>query len=363
MSGYDRHLRISYTGDKTSRHEQAVILGYATLYQADASESALPDVTAARALLALHKPDIIGRLEARISSVANGRDIQKHLDATLLGTARLGLRHGSFGADFHHYHNEGHVLDLAERRLGRMIEQCGLEIMPEDDWLALVIFSACHDLRQREIKDAPGPVGGNEGASVSETFRILDVCGFDRVADRSVYVAQELMIAGSTFDPRLSETSPDTANLTGGALARSLGLWLDGIQPTWREDDDARRGERLSRMAADIDTANVGESFHLLGRSALQLAEEQLMRRSLSPDRPESAAQALNFLSYGQHHYFFDLHRFSSREAERVFGPQKLANSEKVRTTGSALIAHFEQSPATNGRAVMEIFATLCAGI
>ena len=360
MSGSCVHLRISYTGDKPSRYEHPVILGYATLYQADAIESALPDATAARRLLAEHRPDIISRLEARISSVSDGKDASKYLDATLLGTARLGMRHGNFGTDFHHYHNENHIMDLAERRLGRMIETCGLGVMPSDDWLALVLFSACHDLRQRETKDCPGPTGGNEASSISETFRILDVCGFDREVDRSVYVAMELMIAGSTFDPRLSEASPDTANLTGGALARSIGLWLDGGQPMWREDADARRGERLGRMAADIDTANVGEDFHLLGQSALQLAEEQLMRRQISPEQPDSAQPALSFLSYGQHHYFFDLHRFSSREAERVFGPQKLANAEKVRKTSMALMTQFESSPAANGRVVMEAFAALC---
>ena len=338
-----------------------MILGYATLYQADASETALPDAKAARELLAQKRPDIISRLEARILSVSNNEATRNYLDVALLGTARLGLRHGSFGSDFHHYHNEDHVLDLAERRLGRMMDQCGLDAMPSEDWLALVLFSACHDLRQRETKDAPGPVGGNEAASISETFRILDACGFNQITDRSIYVALELMIAGSTFDPRLSEASPDTANLTGGALARSLGLWLDGVKPAWRQDHDARRGERLGRMAADIDTANVGEAFSLLGRSALQLAEEQLMRRHLNPEQPESAQQALNFLSYGQQHYFFDLHRFSSREAERVFGPQKLANSEKVRSTSAALTDHFQSLSAANGRAVMDTFATLCA--
>jgi hypothetical protein len=171
----------------------------------------------------------------------------------------------------------------------------------------------------------------------------------------------ELMIAGSTFDPRLSEGRLDTANLTGGAFARSLGLWLDGVKPTWRDDPDAKRGERLGRMAADIDTGNVGEVFSLLGHSALQLVEEQLMRRGLNPEQPESAQHALDFLSNGQQHYFFDLHRFSSREAERVFGPQKLANSEKVRSTSAALTAYFQHTPPANGRAVMQAFAILCA--
>ncbi|MEO6173426.1 MAG: hypothetical protein ABIP02_09955 [Arenimonas sp.] len=360
MSGSHRHLRISYTGDKTSRHEHAVILGFAMLYKADASETALPNAAAGRSLLAQHRPDIIQRLEACIQSVAGSANVEKYLDATLLGTARLGLRHGSFGSDFHHYHNEGHILDLAERRLGRIIEFCGVAAMPAQDWLSLILFAACHDLRQRETKAAPGPVGGNEAASIAETFRILKVCGFDRKKDRADFVAMEMMIAGSTFDPRLTRINTDTSNLTGGAFSRSIGLWLDGLKPAWREDHDATRGERLGRLAADIDTANVGESFDLLGQSALQLAQEQLMRRGLNPEQAESAQPALNFLSNGQQHYFFDLHRFSSREADRVFGPQKLANSDKVRKTSAALIAHFQKHPADNGRSVMSVFESLC---
>lgn len=338
-----------------------MILGYATLYHADASEAALPNASAARRLLQEHRPDIITRLQACIEKVAVGIEFHRYLDAALLGTARLGLRHGRFGTDFHHYHNENHVLDLAERRLNQLIGVTGLDSLPAQDWLALILFATCHDLRQRETLSAPGPVGGNEAASVAETFRILDSCGFHRDADRHLYVALELMIAGSTFDPRLAEASPDTTNLTGGALARSFGLWLDGVKPAWREDADARRGERLGRLAADIDTANVGESFSLLGQSALQLVEEQLMRRGLSPEQSESAAHALNFLSSGQQHYFFDLHRFSTREAERVFGPQKQANSEKVLSTATRLIAHFAETPAENGKAVMSVFARLCA--
>ena len=79
-----------------------MILGYATLYHADASEAALPDASAARRLLQEHRPDIITRLQACIEQVARGPEGQRFLDAALLGTARLGLRHGRFGKEFQH---------------------------------------------------------------------------------------------------------------------------------------------------------------------------------------------------------------------------------------------------------------------
>ena len=45
----------------------------------------------------------------------------------LLGLARLGVRHGAFGADPHDYHNEDHVLELGERRLGQLMDSLGFD--------------------------------------------------------------------------------------------------------------------------------------------------------------------------------------------------------------------------------------------
>ena len=71
-----------------------MLFGYSRLYPADAIELAMPDAVAARALLAQHRPDIL----AGLTEVAGtyGGDARA-LNAALLGTARLGLRHGSFG--------------------------------------------------------------------------------------------------------------------------------------------------------------------------------------------------------------------------------------------------------------------------
>jgi hypothetical protein len=336
-----------------------VIFGYSSLYSADDIELALPDAAAAKQLLSAKRPDITERLRLRINSVSDSA-FSGYLDAALLGTARLGLRHGALGTDFLHYHNEDHVMDLAERRIGHMLDVLGRDALPAEDWLTLVIFAACHDLRQRETRDADGPVGGNEAASVAETFRILDACGFQTGSHRSLYAALELMIAGSTFDPRLPENNAGTVNLTGGSLARSLGLWLDSTQSSWRTDPDLRRGERLARISADIDTANVGEKFQFLGQSALQLCEEMLKRRDLNPGTREAAEFSAHFLSLGQLHYFFDLHRFSSREGERVFGPQKQANSEKVSSASQQLQSQMQQQPAKDAHAVMKAYQDIC---
>ncbi|MBP6627041.1 MAG: hypothetical protein KA187_06450 [Arenimonas sp.] len=340
-----------------------MIFGYSSLYPPDAVESALADAVAARALLMRQRPDIPARVDAVVARITAGAGAPGYADAALLGLARLGLRHGNFGDDPHAYHNEDHVLELGERRLLRTLESLGESGPPAADCLALLLFAACHDLRQRETRDVPGPVGGNEAASIAETFRILDICGFSRDADRPLYLALELMIAASTFDPR-PLPHPDgeaMASVAGGSLARGLGLWLDGERADWAGDPDIRRGERLGRLAADLDTANVGESFSLLAGSALRLCEERERRAGRSLDDAASGPPCLGFLSGGQLNYFFELHRFCSREGDRVFGPTKQANGPAVRRVSQALAAQFAGAAPACGRDVMRAFETLSA--
>ncbi|WP_374603378.1 hypothetical protein [Arenimonas sp.] len=344
-----------------------MILGVAHHYAADAVETGLPDAAAARRRLSENDPGLVPRLEAagaRAAGPAPGTaDLRRHVDAAVLGLARLGLRHGHLGGDLHDYHCETHVMEVAERRLGHAIDALGHAWLPAADWLALFLFSACHDLRQRESFDPPGPVGGNEAASIAETFRILTACGFSEVADRDTFIALELMIAGSTFDarPLPHPEAADLATAAGGALARGLGLWLDGERPDWASDPALRRGERLGRLAADLDTANVGESFGHLADSALRLCRERERRAGRALDRAESGPPCLGFLSRGQLAYFFELHRFASREGERVYGPGKLANGPGVRRVSAALLQRFETSPPASGQAVLDAFAGLAA--
>lgn len=344
-----------------------VILGISNLYAGDAVEAALPDAAAARRLLSEKEPHLLPRLEVMGRRAAgpgfDAADLARHVDATVLGLARLGLRHGQLGDDLHDYHCETHVMELAERRLGHVIDALGHGALAPREWLALLVFSACHDLRQREPVQPPGPVGGNEAASIAETFRILAACGFDPVADRDTYVTLELMIAGSTFDarPLPHPEAAELATAAGGALARGLGLWLDGERPDWTADPAARRGERLGRLAADLDTANVGESFDLLSESALRLCRELERRAGRSLDGPESGRSCLGFLSRGQEAYFFELHRFASREGERVYGPGKIANGPGVRRVSAGLVQRFADEPPASGQAVLDAFAALGA--
>lgn len=339
-----------------------MLFGYSSLYPPDASELALVDPGSARRLLDLHHPDI----PIRLTTVAERFDVDaRALDVAIFATARLAIRHGSLGDDFHAYHNEAHVLEVGERRLLRMLAGMGEGAPGAQDVAALLMFAACHDLRQRERYDVPGPVGGNEAASIAEAFRILDACGFDRSVDRDQYVAMELMIAGSTFDSRpTSLPDPQTEELpgvAGGSLARGLHLWLDASLPRWRENVDARRGERLARLAADLDTANVGEEFEQLCETASRLCREREMRAGRPLDGAQSALPCLGFLGTGQEYYFYELHQFSSREGERVFGPQKAINGPRVRSTTAALHAQFARSPPVDGNAVLTAFSALAA--
>jgi len=89
------------------------------------------------------------------------------------------------------------------------------------------------------------------------------------------------------------------------------------------------------------------------------LCREREMRDGRSLEAPESAQPCLSFLTNGQERFFFELHQFSSREGERVFGPGKLANAPRVRAVSAALRARFATEPPVNGDAVIAAYAQL----
>jgi hypothetical protein len=343
-----------------------VILGYDNQFPPDATERALPDPASARVLIARDRPDILDWVARRHVLLAQHYGsaaeptIARAGEAFLLGLARLGLRHGRFGNDFHAYHNEGHILEVADRRLITLERAIGINALPLMDWLMLGLFAACHDLRQRESSHATSPVGGNEAASAAETMRILDVCGYDREHDRALYVTMELAIAGSTFGFQARPlTNSAEAAIGGGALARHLPGWLDQVLPDWRLDRAIPPGLQLARLAADLDTANAGEPYEELADSAIRLCQEHEMRENRALDSPESALSALKFLSDGQEHYFFELHHFASREGEHVFGAGKAANAPRVRAVSAALRAQFADTPPANANAVIAAYSKL----
>lgn len=328
-------------------------------YPPDAVEHQFADLAQARREIKLRRPDILLFLAERRSEwvdffgAAFAPRWSKAEAAIELGLCRIAVRHGGFGTDFHPYHNESHALEILQRRLGRMMQKLGLQVLSSDDWIALALFAACHDLRQREVLDPRRSIGSNEAASIAETYRILDCCGFNRNNDHALYLALEIMIAGSTFDANLQmrdrkNYSTAEAIHSSGPLAPHLGREVENINPQWRNEASLEHALELAKIASDLDTANVGESFVELCDSAARLASEREMRSGRSLQSAESGVAVLSFLSSGQERYFFELHSFCSSFGSRVFGPGKTANAEKVREISQRLQAHFNHHRAQN---------------
>ena len=323
-----------------------LVLGEA--YSVDENERQLPDAAAALALIERELPELLPRLRQRHADWArrfgpagDGR-IAGIEAAIAMGVARLGLRHGRYGDDFHAYHNEGHALDLLLARIDALSMHAAGVGLSHEDWLCLELFAALHDLRQREHGHAEAPIGANEAASIAEAVRILEACGFRAEREPQLHLALELMIAGSTFDARPApsaataqdiEDAENSAELAsgGGALAPRLGTWLASRAPGLAARTGTQRALRLACIAADLDTANVGEAFPSLLRSARELAEEREMRAGRRLGAANSAAPCRDFLLNAQTRYLEDLHRFASAEGEAWLGARKLDNIRRMR--------------------------------
>jgi len=340
-------------------------------YPADEAERALPDAAAALGLLAAELPGLLPRLRKRHADWAQrfgAPDPQRSraIEAAIaLGVARLGLRHGRFGDDFHAYHNEGHALDLLLGRIDRLLAHpasAGLDI---EDAFALELFAATHDLRQREHEPGPAPVGANEAASLCEAGRILELCGLAAARESQLHLDLQLMIAGSTFDARPRDDSVlDPENSAervsrGGALAPQLCEWLSQARPATGQGAGIQRALRLACIAADLDTANVGESFSHLCESAVQLATEREMRAGRRLGAAQSAEPCRQFLRHAQIRYLEDLHRFCSPEGEALLGAAKQLNRQRMRMLAELTDADARFASANSGAAVIAVFEAL----
>lgn len=342
----------------------------------DAIELELPDVAAVRVLGGDRMAALESALDERRSRLAAlvslGDDAQRLCartdDAVRIGYARLALRHGSWGEDFHDYHNEGHVLDIYRDRIGKLIATHGALALSLRDWCILGLFAACHDLRQREKTAYAAGVGANERASTEEAVRILDSCGFARDSDADIYLALDLAIAGSTFDARPPPGSAafNAAELvqSGGALATKLAQKLDKHRPGWRDDVRMQHAHELALIAADLDTANVADPFARFTASARNLCLEREMLCQRDIDDGDSAMPVLGFLTDGQDRFFFDLHRFNSALGRVAFEEAKRANAARLKSLSLGLRARIAISgKPTNGRQVLQAFSEAAAGL
>ena len=346
-----------------------MIFGYPVSFPEDACERLVADAATARRLVRERCPPLLELLEHRrrrfapILAQNPNAPVQQAEDAILLAFCRLAYRHGSWGKDFHHYHNEGHIFEILGSRLERLIDTIGLQTLGLRDWFLLTLFAAAHDLRQREVPEFSAGIGANERASIEETFRILQLCGFDKERNADVFLGIELMIAGSTFDarppPKAREyNSAEVVVQSGGALAQQLDSKLDKYVPNWRGNPHIAHALELAMIAADLDTANVAEPFPLFMASAERLCLEREMRSYRDGTGVESAKPMLGFFTTGQEHYFFDLHRFSSAYGRATFGAAKQANVDPIRLVIREMSA---LPPPRTGDEVLRAFRALVA--
>ncbi len=347
-----------------------MIFDYPTQYPADDVEGLVPDANTARRLVLERRPELLDLLRhrkdrfAKLIQATPDAPVRAAEDAVLMAFCRMAYRHGSWGDDFHHYHNENHIFEILGARLERLIDCIGIDALSLRDWFLLALFSAAHDLRQREASQFCAGIGSNERASIEETFRILTRCGFTAEHNAEVFLAIELMIAGSTFDarpppPTYEYNSADIIVQSGGALAQKLEIKLDKHVAGWRSDTRIAEALDLALVAADLDTANVAEPFPLFMSSAERLSLEREMRSHRDIASPESAKSMLGFLTTGQEHYFFDLHRFSSTVGRRTFASAKQANVEPMHYLIDTLPKRVPQ-PA-NGDQVLAAFRQVVA--
>lgn len=356
-----------YTAVGLERARSHVILPFPHSFAEDATEHAVPDVGRARARLAAQPSglaDALARRRVALAPLASGADasLLDRCDAAVeLAYARLALRHGSWGDDFHAYHNEQHILEIFDSRIARLMDEIGRDALGLADWLLLGLFAACHDLRQREPAEYSAGVGSNERASIEEAFRILDRVGFSRERDARFYVGLELTIAGSTFDarPPAKDWEYNSVDLvqSGGALASKLDAKLDKHVPGWRDDPAIAHALDLALIAADLDTANVAEPFARFVETGTRLCLEREMRCHRSPDDAASALPVLGFLTDGQERFFFDLHRFNSDVGRHAFSAAKQSNAAPLKALTMALRARVAMSGRP--RSGSEVIATL----
>ncbi|MEZ5462064.1 hypothetical protein [Dokdonella sp.] len=353
-----------------------MIFGFPRSYPADPVELALPDVAAARSLMGAKLQPLEKALAERhaqlaplLSTELDGEILlQRCADVIRIGYARLARRHGTLSDEYHAYHNEEHILDILGGRISRLIAASGVFALGLRDWCVLNMFAACHDLRQREEPVYEAGVGANERASIEETFRLLDACGFSPQDDADLYLALDLTISGSTFDarPPPGGAAFNAAELvqSGGALAAKLTQKLDKHRPGWQGDERLVHAHKLALIAADLDTANVAESFDRFAASAenLCLEREMLCRRDL--DDGESAQPVLGFLTDGQDRFFFDLHRFSSELGRQAFGPAKEQNAARLKSLSLGLRARIAmRGKPESGRQVLNAYGETVAGL
>jgi len=336
-------------------------------FAADEVELNIPDAETAERLLAERDPSFLRYCSLRRSlfekTFGENHDdfLNKAQRALMIAYARFASRHGTWGTDLHHYHNEGHAVEILADRLNYLCERAGADRLNPEDWVLLTLFAAMHDLRQRETPDLEALVGANEKASIEEAHRILNAAGFCAEEDHEFYGDLDMMIAGSTFHVQAKTNpniSPPEAASSCGALAPMLVRQMDQDQTGWQDDPKLARRVRLTLIASDLDTANVAEPLIKFAKSAVRLCKEIEFRCQRDVNTDASAKAVRFFLTRGQESYFFELHQFDSELGNEILGPMKEKNAPLIRTLCEHIRSAYEEEPeaGVTGKMIIDEF-------
>jgi len=337
------------------------------LFPPDAVERRYQSVPEAMQLMRDRRPDLIhimadiGGAFLRHFGDAYARMLENTQRVLALSFVRMAYRHGTWGTDFHAYHNESHTLELLNGRLARVRLQHGWTALEAEEWLLLAMFSTCHDLRQREPPSMVDGVGANERASMAECARILALAGFDAELHAEYFDSMAHMIAGSTFDASPGNVSGADAASAGGSMSFKLVKRFEAVHPAWRQDPILRRRHRVILLSSDLDTANVGEPFLTLARSGERLIREREFRHDRTLDSSEHVEGVFEFLTDGQERYFFKLHGFGSDIGRSVFGLGKTINAPKLKQLTDSLRERYPDLRNVNGEMVIKSFIELAS--
>ncbi len=294
-------------------------------FSPDAVERNIPGITDAEEYLSLHQPTLLSDIRRRAQlfqrpwAASLGELPAMAFQACVICIARVLARHGSMAGDHYDYHDELHALELIDH-LKALYHSSEAQDLSAAEWIYLAIFATAHDLRQKETGYGPDGVGNNERASADETDRILAAVGFDPEYQQSVYQLLRWMIHGTTFFPTGVELEQTTVG--PGALAPVIAERI--VEKGHAVGElSATRAAQLVLLASDIDTANVAGSIDQFAERAARMCRELHKLQGHAFLGPHTAPSVLDFLTRGQHQYFFVMQRFNSSMAKAAFDARK----------------------------------------
>ncbi len=345
----------------------------------DDVEQEISDFAIAERLLEKKLPELLVAIkrgnEELLDSVGAGVTEMPDLAyrVSVIGLARMALRHGSLADNSLAYHNERHLVDVLDHL--RMIihyqnqqpaktnPQASLHHIGPVSCLCLSLFAATHDIRQSQKAVDDDGIGHSERASADEALRILKQAGLRPQQYSGIFQLLRWMIYGSTFFVQTKKFNSGVVE--PGALAPLVGenILRQGVV---MDPFSARHSAELVSLATDIDTANVAEPINQYARQSVNICQEVHQGRDFASTDQQLSRSILNFLTNGQQQYFFHQQRFYSVMAQKALNAPKQQTGELLKQLITWMQQHFLGTTADsdseinsllpNGQVIMQAF-------